>query len=89
MKSHTTAQFWKLYDALPEEIKQRADKSYALWQLNPQAHGLYFKRVGQRRPIYSVRIGKGYRSLGLLEGDTMIWFWIGSHDEYERLLKQL
>lgn len=89
MKSHTTAQFWKLYNALPEETKQRADKSYALWQLNPQAHGLYFKRVGQRQPIYSVRIGNGYRSLGLLEGDTVIWFWIGSHDEYERLLKQL
>lgn len=89
MKSHTTAQFWKLYDVLPEEIKQRADKSYALWQLNPQAHGLYFKRVGQRQPVYSVRIGKGYRSLGLLEGDTMVWFWIGSHDEYERLLKHL
>ncbi len=89
MKSHATAQFWKLYDALPEEIRRRADKSYALWQLNPQAHGLYFKRVGQKQPIYSVRIGKEYRSLGLLDGDTVIWFWIGSHGEYDRLLKGL
>ena len=87
MKSSTTSQFWKLYEALPEHVQRRADKAYRLWQLNPRAHGLDFKRVGQRRPVYSVRIGRGYRALGLLEGDTIIWFWIGNHDDYERLLK--
>lgn len=87
MKSSTTSRFWKLYEALPEDVQRRADKAYRLWQLNPRARGLDFKRVGRRRPIYSVRIGMGYRALGLLEGDTIIWFWIGHHDEYERLLK--
>lgn len=89
MRSLTTAQFWKLYNALPKEVQQRADSAYALWQINPQAHGLYFKRVGNRQPIYSVRIGQGYRALGILDEDTIIWFWIGDHDEYERLLKQM
>ena len=89
MKSTTTARFWRGYEALPEDIQRRADKAYRLWQLNPFAQGLNFKRVGQRRPVYSVRIGKGYRALGLLEGDVIIWFWIGHHDEYERLLKGL
>lgn len=68
MKSLATAQFWKLYHALPEEVQRRADKSYRLWQINPNAHGLFFKRVGKQRPIYSVRIGQDFRALGIVEG---------------------
>jgi hypothetical protein len=89
MKSITTSQFWKLYDALPEDAQRQADRAYQLWQINPQAHGLYFKRVGKQRPVYSVRIGRGHRALGLLEGDAILWFWIGPHDEYDRLLRHL
>jgi hypothetical protein len=89
MKSSTTSKFWKLYKALPPEIQKRADRAYQLWQLNPQAKGLYFKRVGKQQPIYSVRIGQGCRALGLLNGDEILWFWIGLHDEYEQLLKHL
>jgi len=89
MKSITTSQFWKLYDTLPAEVQRRADNAYELWQINPYGHGLYFKRVGKQQPIYSVRIGLGYRAVGILEGDAVLWFWIGPHDEYERLLKSL
>ena len=80
MRSVTSSQFWKLYQALPEEVQRRADKAYELWQINPQAHGLYFKRVGKRKPVYSVRIGRGHRALGILEGEVIVWFWIGPHD---------
>lgn len=89
MKSITTSQFWKRYEALPEEVQRRADRAYKLWQINPHAHGLYFKRVGKQQPVYSVRIGRGHRALGLLEGDAILWFWIGAHNEYEPLLKHL
>jgi hypothetical protein len=89
MKSVATTRFWKLYEVLPEDIQRRADRVYELWRINPQARGLYFKRVGKQRPVFSVRIGRGYRALGLLEGDTVVWFWIGHHDEYERLLTSL
>lgn len=89
MKSITTSQFWKLYDALPKDVKNRADSAYELWQINPHAHGLYFKRVGKEQPVYSIRIGSGYRALGILNADTILWFWIGIHDEYERILKHL
>ena len=89
MRSITTAQFWKLYDALPANVQQRADDAYALWRLNPHAHSLYFKLVGKQRPVYSVRIGQNYRALGLLEGDAILWFWIGPHDEYIRLIKHM
>ena len=51
MKSITTSQFWKLYDGLPEDVKNRADSTYELWQINPHAHGLYFKRVGKKKAL--------------------------------------
>lgn len=41
------------------------------------------------QPIYSARVNLDWRALGLVEGDTIIWFWVGSHSEYERLLKKL
>ena len=89
MKSITTTQFWKRYDALPGDVQRRADAAYQLWQTNPHAHGLYFKRVSQKQPVYSVRTSRGYRALGLLQGAAVLWFWIGAHNEYDRLLKQL
>ena len=87
MKSRTISPFWKLYYRLPPDIQRRADRAYQLWQVNPFAKGLYFKRVDPNEPIYSVRIGLGHRALGLLDGDTIFWYWIGDHDEYNRLLK--
>lgn len=87
MRSLTTAQFWKLYDALPEDVQHRADSAYMLWQTNPQAQGLFFKRVGTRIAAFSVRIGQNYRAIGILQDDAIVWFWIGPHDEYERILK--
>lgn len=89
MKSLTSSQFWERYRALPEQVQRRADRAYKLWEINPNAHGLFFKRVGKRQPIYSVRIGQDYRALGLHDGDTLLWFWIGPHDEYERMIEQM
>lgn len=87
MKSQATPKFWKLYARLPQRLQQRTRQAYQLWQVNPGHPSLRFKRVDDEEPIYSARIGEDYRVLGLLEGDTIIWFWIGAHDEYERLLK--
>ena len=87
MKSHTTPDFWDLFDELPENIQHRAHKAYRLWRTNPLMGGLRFKRVSSNEPIYSVRIGRDYRALGLLEGETMYWFFIGKHDDYDRILK--
>jgi hypothetical protein len=89
MKSATLPQFWKLYQKLPKDIQHRANIAYQMWQRHPRLSGLQFKRVSKTRPVYSVRIGDTYRALGLLHEDTVTWFWIGHHDEYERLLKQL
>ena len=89
MKSQALPRFWKLYRGLPKGIRQRTAKAYRIWRQNPNSPGLHFKRVSNTRPVYSVRIGDDYRALGLLHGDTVTWFWIGTHDEYEQILKRM
>ena len=89
MNSRALPQFWKLYHNLPKNTRRRAVKAYRLWREYPKSPGLQFKRVGKQRPVYSVRISDSYRVLGLLDGDTIYWFWIGSHDEYERTIKSM
>jgi hypothetical protein len=83
MRSSTTPDFWTSYAALPPGIKARAKVAYRLWKHDPRHPSLQFKKTGT---TWSVRIGSGYRSLALLEDGTYYWFWIGTHDEYERLL---
>lgn len=85
-RSCTTPDFWVAYGALSLEIKARAGVVYRLWRLNPRHPSLQFKKTGN---VWSIRIGGGYRALALLEDDAFYWFWIGTHDEYERLIRML
>jgi hypothetical protein len=89
VKSSITKQFRKRFDQLPAAVQEQATQDYALWSSDPYHPSLQFKRVSPSQPIYSVRIGIGYRALGLWEGDQIDWFWIGSHAEYDNLLKRL
>jgi plasmid maintenance system killer protein len=89
MKSRGTQSFWKCYYELPKEIRRQAVKTYHMWREHPEAGGLQFKRVGKKEAVYSIRVNDSYRVLGLLEDNTIYWFWIGKHDEYERILKGL
>ena len=89
MKSSVTKEFRRRLDRLPAAVQDQAARAYALWRSNPYHSSLHFKRISQRKPIYSVRIGIGYRALGLLEADHIYWFWIGPHAEYDELLKRL
>ena len=89
MNSFTTERFWKLYRNLPNEIRQQAREAYQHFLANPNHPGLQFKRVHSNRPIYSARINADYRVLGILDGEEIVWFWIGSHAEYDKLLSRL
>ncbi len=60
-----------------------------MFRLDPSHPGLNFKKVHSDPPTYSARVGLGYRALGILDGDIVVWFWIGSHAEYDELLKQM
>ena len=89
MKSFTAPAFWQAYRKLPEQVRKQARASYRLFAADPSHPSLRFKKVSRRRPIYSVKVNLEYRALGILDDDEIVWFWIGPHDEYDRLLKQL
>ena len=89
MNSRLTASFRRQFDDLPQQVQAQAESAYGLWRANAYHASLEFKRVSQRQPVYSVRIGLGWRALGLREHDTLYWFWIGSHSNYDELLKRL
>jgi hypothetical protein len=65
-------------------MRRRARKAYRLWSQNPFHPSLHFKLIDRKNAFWSVRISLGYRAVGVFEGDTVTWFWIGNHDDYER-----
>lgn len=88
MQSRTTKEFWKLFQLLPESVQQQARKAYELFQHNPNHPSLNFKPVANQ--VYSVRISQKYRVLGRIEEDgVIVWFWIGDHEGYDKILKTL
>jgi len=87
MKSKAVPAFWKLYRALPNSTRAQARKQYRIWADDPNYPSLHFKRVSNSEAIYSIRITLNYRALALKEGGIFYWFWIGNHDEYDRLIK--
>jgi hypothetical protein len=89
MKSYTTRRFRELFAVLPAHIARQAREAYRLFQENPAHPGLQFKQVHADPPTYSARVGISYRAVGVLEGDTAIWFWIGTHADYDKLLEHL
>ncbi len=89
MKSCTTIQFRQTFAKLPEQVQQQTRAAYRQFKENPGHPLLRFKIVHQKLPIYYARISKNYRAVGQLDGDLIIWFWVGSHTEYEKLLSGL
>ncbi|HEX6904037.1 MAG TPA: hypothetical protein VF789_30280 [Thermoanaerobaculia bacterium] len=86
MRSRITEDFLAHFQKLPHDVRERARKNYQLWRQNPGHPSLHFKRIHGTEPLYSVRVGLGWRALGLLEDDTITWFWIGSHADYDALI---
>jgi len=89
MISKTTKRFRETLEGLPKDIRQQAKDCYKLFILNPKHPSLRFKKVHTTEPVYSVRINIDYRAVCIVDGKEVIWFWIGSHAEYDKLLRQL
>ncbi|NMG60625.1 hypothetical protein E1H12_19445 [Geitlerinema sp. P-1104] len=89
MKSSVTKSFRKRLGDLPTSVQEQANRAYVFWQQDPYHPSLQFKRVSQKQPIYSARVSLSYRVLGLLEGNHIYWYWIGTHDEYDELLRRM
>ena len=83
MRHFASPAFWDAYEKLPAAVRELADKNYELLKRDPNHPSLHFKKVGR---FWSVRIGLRHRALGTDVDDGMLWFWIGSHADYDRLI---
>jgi hypothetical protein len=83
MRHFASAAFWQAYERLPSKIRELADRNYALLKTEPRHPSLHFKKVG---PYWSVRVGLRYRALATEVDGDMVWFWIGSHADYDTML---
>lgn len=88
MRSRTTKAFRTSLRNLPDHVQRQARKAYLLFRTNPSHPSLRFKQVDLVEPIFSVRVGIGYRAMAVREGKDLIWFWIGSHADYDQLLRR-
>ncbi len=84
MNHHATPDFWTCYRALPEAIQELADKAFHLLKDNPEHPSLHFKKVGR---FWSARVGRHHRALAVEAADGLVWFWIGTHADYDTLLR--
>jgi len=84
MKHFTTPSFWECYTKLPSSIHELADASYKLLKENPKHPSLHLKKVGK---YWSVRVGIKYRAVAVEVKEGLLWFWIGIHAEYDRLIE--
>lgn len=83
MNHRATPRFWQCYRQLPEEIQRLANRCYETLKQYPYHPSLHFKKVGR---FWSVRVGLHYRALAVEDEGDVIWFWIGTHAEYDRLI---
>ena len=83
MKHSATASFWELYGNLPQIVRDLADKNFELLKTSPNHPSLHLKKVGK---YWSVRVGSKYRALGVEIQQGILWFWIGNHSEYDKLI---
>ena len=83
MRHRANAKFWKFYGQLPKEIQELADENFQLIKRDPNHPSLHLKKIGR---MWSARIGIHYRAAGVEDGPDMVWFWIGHHSEYDRLI---
>jgi hypothetical protein len=85
VNSRTRPSFWRAYARLSEPQRQSARRAYALFAENPDHPSLRFKKLGGYEHVWSVRINEQYRAIGERRGDTIVWVWIGTHNEFDNL----
>ena len=84
MRHFASPSFWELYQKLPADIRELADKNYEFLKADPKHPSLHLKKAGK---YWSVRVGRKYRALGIEIDEGVLWFWIGTHAEYDKLLE--
>jgi hypothetical protein len=87
VKSHAPAEFWRHYEKLPLRVQKLADKCFAFFKRDPLYPSLHLQRI--RDEVWSVRVSDHYRALAKRREDGWMWFWIGTHEEYNKLIKRI
>ncbi len=80
---HASPDFWVCYRSLPEDVRKLADQAYEHLKHDPQYPSLHFKKVGR---LWSVRVGGSHRAVAVKSAEGFVWFWIGTHADYDKLL---
>jgi hypothetical protein len=83
LKHYASTNFWTCYRALPKSVRDVADEAYERLKANPRHPSLHFKKIGR---FWSVRVGGHHRALAVEADGGLVWFWIGSHADYDKLL---
>jgi hypothetical protein len=83
MRHFASPAFWDAFEKLPKEVRELAERNYVLLKQNPQHPSLRLKKVGK---YWSARIGLGYRALAVDVDEGLLWFWIGTHADYDKLV---
>jgi hypothetical protein len=83
VRHRASRRFWQSYQGLPPEVRRLADGNFDLLKADPNHPSLHYKKVGR---FWSVRVGLHYRALAVESGEDVVWFWIGHHAEYDRLI---
>lgn len=81
----TTERFRRCFENLPEPIQKLSKRNFQILKNDPWHPSLHFKKVGK---FWSVRVGLNYRALAVEDGEDFIWVWIGTHDEYKKIIKE-
>ena len=89
MISHTTESFRKALLKLPDSVRSQTRLAYQQFKKDPYYPSLQFKCVHEVKPVYSARINIDYRVVGIMNDNEIVWFWIGTHSDYDKLLKRL
>jgi hypothetical protein len=89
LNNRTTARFRQSLSGLPDDVQRHARRAFRLFSSNPDHPSLRFKQVHTTEPVFSARVSLHYRALAARDGDTLIWFWIGTHADYDQLLRSL
>ena len=84
MTGRTSRSFWDCFAVLPASIQATAREKYRLWRRDHFHPSLNFKLVGEK--LWSARITRDYRALGRQKNELIVWFWIGTHQDYDKLL---
>jgi hypothetical protein len=85
VKSRTRLSFWRAYESLDPQTREAARRAYRLFASNPDHPSLRFKKLGGYEDLWSVRISQQYRAVGTRRRETVIWFWIGTHNQFDKL----